>query len=138
MSEEVRTALLGGDNALRRVYNVVLAWERGAWDEVSLAAARLGLRSEEIAARYKRALEFGNSVALVEGGQPARVSRAGAPVRRSSAYAPATRAATIGSSSSTSCTFRVRASAVKGFWRKAASALATPCRSTVSSVYPDM
>ncbi len=111
----MRTALLGGDNALRRVYNVVLAWERGAWDEVSLAAARLGLRSEEIAARYKRALEFGNSVALVEGGQPARVSRAGAPVRRSSAYAPATRAATIGGSSSTSCTFRVRASAVKGF-----------------------
>ena len=73
----------GGDNALRRVYDVVLAWERGAWDEVSLAAARLGLRSE--------------------------------PVRRSSAYAPATRAATIGGSSSTSCTFRVRASAVKGF-----------------------
>jgi hypothetical protein len=51
----------------------VLAWERGAWDEVSLAAARIGLRSEEIAARYKSALEFGNSVALVEGGRPARV-----------------------------------------------------------------
>jgi len=73
VSEEVRTALLGGDNALRRVYDVVLAWERGAWDEVSLAAARLGLRSEEIATRYKSALEFGNSVALVEGGRPARV-----------------------------------------------------------------
>jgi c-di-GMP-related signal transduction protein len=71
VSEEVRTTLLGGDNALRRVYDVVLAWERGAWDEVSLAAARLGLRSEEIAARYKS--EFGNSVALVEGGRPARV-----------------------------------------------------------------
>jgi hypothetical protein len=55
------------------VYDVVLAWERGAWDEVSLAAVRLGLRSEEIAARYKSALEFGNYVALVEGGRPARV-----------------------------------------------------------------
>ena len=54
-------------------YEVVLAWERGAWDEVSLAAARLGLRSEEIAARYQSALKFGNSVALVEGGRPARV-----------------------------------------------------------------
>ena len=73
VSEDVRTALLGGDNALRRVYEVVLAWERGAWDEVSLAAARLGLRSEEIAARYKSALEFGNSVALAESGRPARV-----------------------------------------------------------------
>jgi EAL and modified HD-GYP domain-containing signal transduction protein len=73
VSEDARTALLGDDNALRRVYEVVLAWERGAWDEVSLAAARLGLRSEEIAARYKSALEFSNSVALVEGGRPARV-----------------------------------------------------------------
>ena len=83
MSEEVHTALLGGDNALSRVYDVVLVWERGAWDQVPLAASRLGLRSE--------------------------------PVRRSSAYAPATRAPIIGCSSSTSCTFRVRASAVKGF-----------------------
>ena len=73
MSEDVRTALLGGDNTLRRVYEVVLAWERGAWDEVSLAAARLGLRSEEIAARYKSTLEFGNSVGLAEGGRPAHV-----------------------------------------------------------------
>jgi len=60
--------LTGGRKAF-----VMLAWERGAWDEVSLAAARIGLRSEEIAARYKSALEFGNSVALVEGGRPARV-----------------------------------------------------------------
>jgi EAL and modified HD-GYP domain-containing signal transduction protein len=73
VSEEVRIALLGGDNVLRGVYDVVLAWEWRAWDEVSLAAAGLGLRSEEIAARYKIALEFGNSVALVEGGRPARV-----------------------------------------------------------------
>ena len=70
VSEEVRTALLGGDNALRRVYNVVLAWERGAWDEVSLAAAGLGLQSNEIAARYKSAVEFGNSVASTEAGRP--------------------------------------------------------------------
>jgi len=62
----------------------------------------------------------------------------GTAVERFPAYTPAARAATIGGSSSTSCTFRVSASAVNGFWRKAASALATPCRSTVSSVYPDM
>ena len=73
VSEDVRAALLGGDNALRRVYDVVLAWERGAWDEVSLAAADLGLRSEENAVRYKSALEFGNSVALAESGHPPRV-----------------------------------------------------------------
>jgi hypothetical protein len=60
--------LTGGRKAF-----VMLAWEPRGWDEVSLAAARIGPRSEEIAARYKGALEFGNSVALVEGGRPARV-----------------------------------------------------------------
>jgi EAL and modified HD-GYP domain-containing signal transduction protein len=87
VSEEVRTALLGGDNALRRVYNVVLAWERGAWDEVSSAAAALGLRSNDIAARYKTALEFGNSVASAEAGPPAR-ARARVPDSRSTFTPP--------------------------------------------------
>jgi len=68
VSDEVRTALLGGDNVLRRIYNVVLAWERGAWDEVSLAAGALGLRDDAIAACYRSAVEFGNSVASTEGG----------------------------------------------------------------------
>lgn len=72
VSDDVRTALLGGDNALRRVYDVVLAWERGDWDEVSRATAGLGLHTETIAARYKSALEFGDSVATVEAGRRPR------------------------------------------------------------------
>jgi len=73
LSDEVRAALLGGDNVLRRIYNVVLAWERGAWDEVSMAAAALGLCGDAIAARYRTAVEFGNSVASTEAGGLARV-----------------------------------------------------------------
>ena len=138
VSEEVRTALLGGANVLRRVYDVVLAWERGAWDEMSLAAAGSGCGAR----RSRRATRtpWSSATRLPWSKAGARLaSRAGDPRRaRSRSYAPAVRAATIGGSSSTSCTFRVSASAVKGFWRKAASALATPCRSTVSSVYPDM
>lgn len=73
LSDEVRTALLGGDNVLRRTYNLVLAWERGAWDEVSVAAAALGLCDDAIAARYRTAVEFGNSLASTEGGSLTRV-----------------------------------------------------------------
>jgi EAL and modified HD-GYP domain-containing signal transduction protein len=73
LSDEVRTALLGRDNVLRRIYNVVLAWELGAWDEVSTAAAALGLGGDAIAARYRSAVEFGNSVASTEVGDLARV-----------------------------------------------------------------
>jgi c-di-GMP-related signal transduction protein len=72
VSEEVRTAPVGGDNALR-VYDVVLARERGAWDEVSLAAARLGPAERGDRCALQERLEFGNSVALVEGRRPARV-----------------------------------------------------------------
>ena len=71
LSEDVRVALLGGDNLLRRTYTIVFAWERGAWDEVALAAADLGLPTDAIAARYKAALEFGNSVGKPETGKPA-------------------------------------------------------------------
>src|SRR5215510_4257255 len=71
LSEEARIALLGGDNLLRRAYTLVVAWERGAWDEVALLAADLGLSPDVIAVRYKAALEFGNSVGKSEAGKPA-------------------------------------------------------------------
>ena len=73
LSEDVRIAPLGGDNLLRRAYTLVLAWERGTWDEVALLAADLGLPIDLIVARYKAALDFGNSVGKPEAGTPAHV-----------------------------------------------------------------
>jgi EAL and modified HD-GYP domain-containing signal transduction protein len=73
LSEEARIALLGGDNLLYRAYTLALAWERGAWDEVTLLAADLGLPTDVIASRYKAALEFGNCVGKPEAEKPARV-----------------------------------------------------------------
>jgi len=73
LSEEARIALLGGDNLLRRAYTPVLVWERGAWDAVARLAADLGLSTDVIAARYKAALEFGDSVGKPEAEKPAHV-----------------------------------------------------------------
>ena len=73
LSEEARIALLGGDNLLRRAYTLALVWERGAWDEVARLAADLGLSTDVIAARYKAALEFGDSVGKPEAEKPAHV-----------------------------------------------------------------
>jgi EAL and modified HD-GYP domain-containing signal transduction protein len=63
LSDDVRAALLGQPNALREVYDVVLAWERGDWAQVARATAAFGLSEEAIASRYRSALEFANSMA---------------------------------------------------------------------------
>ena len=68
LSDDVRAALLGQPGALRDVYGVVLAWERGDWEEVSHAAAALGVSAEAIDARYRSALEFANSMAAPRSG----------------------------------------------------------------------
>jgi len=77
ISEDVRIAVLGGDNLLCRAYPLVLACERGTWNEVALVAADLGLPIDLIAARYKAALDFfnsvGNPVGKPEAGTPAHV-----------------------------------------------------------------
>ncbi|HTY79045.1 MAG TPA: EAL domain-containing protein [Candidatus Bathyarchaeia archaeon] len=70
LSEAVRAALLGGDNLLRRVLEVVLAWERGDWAAVALASSRLGLPSDAISARYASALEFANAAAVIQTSAP--------------------------------------------------------------------
>jgi EAL and modified HD-GYP domain-containing signal transduction protein len=66
MAEDVRHALLGGMNALRRIYEVVLAYERGDWDAVVGWAASLGLDPNAIPGRYFAAVEWGNSTSRME------------------------------------------------------------------------
>jgi c-di-GMP-related signal transduction protein len=64
LSDDVCAALLGqGNNVLRQAYSLVLAWDRGEWDEVSQAAGALGLSDEMLAASHRSALEFGDAMA---------------------------------------------------------------------------
>jgi len=64
LSDDVCAALLGqGSSVLQQVYRLVLAWERGAWEEVSQVAGALGLSDETLAACHRSALEFGDAMA---------------------------------------------------------------------------
>ena len=48
----MRSALLTGDGPLGDVLQLVLAWERGQWDEVERRLGRSGLTEPEVARLY--------------------------------------------------------------------------------------
>lgn len=55
---EVRSALLGEDNAPRRVLDAVVHYERGDWEPAWAAAARASLDIAELADAYQDALQW--------------------------------------------------------------------------------
>lgn len=57
LSENIEVALLGGENEFRRVYDIVLAYERGTWNAVSKAARRINLKERALPECYLRATE---------------------------------------------------------------------------------
>lgn len=57
VTEEVKTALCGGTNDFRDVYDLVLALERGEWPQLSNVAARLGCDEEKISRSYLSAFQ---------------------------------------------------------------------------------
>lgn len=68
MADDVRHALLGGANAVRRIYELALAYERGDWDGAIGWAATLALDERMLPERYCAAVEWGNSTAHMEPG----------------------------------------------------------------------
>jgi c-di-GMP-related signal transduction protein len=58
LADDVKAALLGEDNHVRAIYEFSLAYERGAWEQVSALARRLGLSEVDSPLLYRRALEW--------------------------------------------------------------------------------
>jgi c-di-GMP-related signal transduction protein len=56
--EEIRDALLGEANSLRDVLEFVLNYERGNWEEITIAAARMGVNEDAIPALYLESLDW--------------------------------------------------------------------------------
>jgi EAL and modified HD-GYP domain-containing signal transduction protein len=56
LDDQARAALLGEDNALRRMLDSVIAYERGDWPACLEHSARAGLASQQLAAAYNSAL----------------------------------------------------------------------------------
>jgi c-di-GMP-related signal transduction protein len=58
LDTEVRDALLGKENALRRILDCVVAYEKGEWEGVSEKAGRLGLEESVLSKEYLEAVEW--------------------------------------------------------------------------------
>lgn len=57
LAVDIETALRGGENRFRSVYDIILAYEQGAWGEVSKAARRLDLKEVLLPGCYMKATE---------------------------------------------------------------------------------
>jgi EAL and modified HD-GYP domain-containing signal transduction protein len=62
LAQEVKDTLQGAHNWLHPIYALVLAYERGVWEEVSRLAASLSLSEDRIRERYQAAVAFGDEV----------------------------------------------------------------------------
>ncbi len=67
ITEDVRQALLGDDNALGNVHHLAVAYEKGDWAEVSRLSAALGVSEAAIPEIYRKAIEWGNSTVVMDG-----------------------------------------------------------------------
>jgi c-di-GMP-related signal transduction protein len=62
VKSELKQALLGGESPFRTVYELVMNYETGMWEEVSRAAAKLKIDEEKIPDLYLKALEWGKEI----------------------------------------------------------------------------
>jgi EAL and modified HD-GYP domain-containing signal transduction protein len=59
---EIREALLGAENALRRIFDVALSYERAAWKELDEAAAQIGVTPAAVSELYVKSMAWGAAV----------------------------------------------------------------------------
>lgn len=57
IADDVKVALLGGENRLREIYEYVLAYEKGDWEKLSEQATQLGLDETEMPRLYLKAVQ---------------------------------------------------------------------------------
>jgi c-di-GMP-related signal transduction protein len=58
LADDVKAALLGEDNCLRRVYDYTLSYEKGDWQAVSVQAPQLGINEADTLLLYLEAVEW--------------------------------------------------------------------------------
>ncbi len=62
IEEDIRNALLGEKNKLRRILDVVLLYERAAWEEMDTAAAQAGLAADAVPAVFLDSVDWARRV----------------------------------------------------------------------------
>lgn len=64
IDHEVKTALLGGENRLHDVYELLLALERAEWPHLSTYVKRLGCPEENVSLAYQSALQKASAIGV--------------------------------------------------------------------------
>lgn len=64
IAQEIKTALIGGENRLHDVYELLLALERAEWPHLSAYLQRLGCPEEKVPPAYEAALQKAATVAV--------------------------------------------------------------------------
>ena len=59
---EIRDALLGVENAFRRIFDVALSYERASWEQFDAAANRLAIPIAAVSDLYVQAMDWGTAV----------------------------------------------------------------------------
>jgi c-di-GMP-related signal transduction protein len=62
VTQEVKTALLGGENRLHDVYELLLALERAEWPHLSTYVDRLGCPEEQVPGAYQSAIQKASAI----------------------------------------------------------------------------
>ncbi len=62
VSEEVKTALLCGDNQMRHILDLVVATEKGQWPRISYLASLLEISESDVTEAYRQSIEWAHEV----------------------------------------------------------------------------
>jgi len=62
ISAVIKDALLGKESRYKKVYNILLAYEAGKWDEAFFYAPGSEMAEQEVAARYLESLRWANQI----------------------------------------------------------------------------
>jgi EAL and modified HD-GYP domain-containing signal transduction protein len=62
LTEEIKIALMGGENRFRDVFELLLSYEKGAWDELAEHASNLGIDEKDLPVLYRQAVRWVNQV----------------------------------------------------------------------------
>jgi c-di-GMP-related signal transduction protein len=62
--QEVKTALVGGENRLHDVYSLLLALERAEWQHVTFCLERLGCPEENVPSVYQSAIQKAQAISV--------------------------------------------------------------------------
>jgi EAL and modified HD-GYP domain-containing signal transduction protein len=64
VKSEIKESLLGRPGRFRSVYEIVMNYEAGMWEEVSRFAAQLKINEEKVPDLYMSALDWGKEITV--------------------------------------------------------------------------